>query len=1066
MLSKSCILVFLCLAATCSSLAQALQNLEFPVLQHPAPGYYLVAQNSTDSIALIDHSGKNVLRAPANFPVNLLSTDTTITYFDEAAGGFVRRNSQLTIIDTLKISGGYEVDFHEGHVLSNGNYVILGSETRIMNLSSVVPGGNTQARVIGAVFQERTFGGSTLFTWKSLDHIPVTDATESVDLTQPTIDYIHVNSVVRDTDGNFLVSCRHTDEVVKVSRTTGNLLWRMGGEKSKANQFTFIDDDNDGFTGFSHQHDVSRTASGRIVMFDNGNLKPDVPTPKSRVVEYEVNEAAKTAKRTWEFRPTPDVYSVTLGSVQELSNGNFLIGFGSGNATVIGQEVSRDGTVQAEIRSAIGMTTYRLRKALFGMAGSERVVTAAGTITFTNGVSNTYVSTVLSRVNAPTSIIVEHHSYAAHNISFVGNAPCVPLAMRWVVRASEIEDFAGSMRFNIGSLGIKVPALMSLYHRPTEGEGDFALVATTYEAAATTLVVNVFREGEFLVAYPMCYDPVPSAPANDALNVSNNVALRWTLAVQTGGYDVEIYKGLDVTGVPVRSFRTSRIDTALLLPEPSTQYTWRVRALRPAPNGIGVWSSPFTFRTRLAAPVAIAPSSLPDSIAIQQHAEFTWTRVKDAVQYRVHIVPLGTSIPALDTVVTDTTLVVVGVLPWNETMTWMVRGEIDTNAGDWSNALFVVTPPEPPRLFVPIAEAQNVDPESTSLWSTSDGATFYHIRVYKGTDGGTVWFQDSVSSPEINLVGMASNALYFWQVRSIGRYGPGPWGASQWFRTRGSSVLGKTKTLSPVNGASADTLQTALAWTSVPEATSYHVQLTSKANFSNPDVEWLSLSATTVQCAALIAGKFYRWRVMALSDVGSGPWSDTATFSTLPGPNDALEPLTPVSGAVNVPDRGNVTFITDNRFAAYKVEFSFLPTFTNVTHTTVVPAGVASYNLAPRTQYWWHVIGFRDDGVPLDTGSSATFTTDTAGPTSVSVSLVIPGSVGLVGTTLTLKGAVEGAEVQIRDIAGRQVYQRTLVTQAFFSEDLAYLPTGVYVVLFRRADAQFEVYKFLITDSR
>ncbi len=1026
----------------------------------------MVAQNSTDSVALIDHAGKNVFRVSANYPVNLLSTDTTITYYDQAAGGFVRRNSQMTIIDTLKISGGYDVDFHEGHVLSNGNYVILGTETRIMNLSGVVTGGNTQARVIGAVFQERTFSGSTLFEWKSLDHIPVVDATEGVNLTQATIDYIHVNSVVRDNDGNFLVSCRHTDEVVKVSRTTGNVLWRMGGEKSKRNQFTFIDDDNDGFTGFSHQHDVSRTASGRIIMFDNGNLKPNLPNPNSRVVEYEVNETTKTAKRTWEYRPTPDIFALTLGSVQELSNGNILVGFGSGNGTVIGQEVSRNGTVQAEIMSPAGTTSYRVRKAVFAMAGAERVVTATGTVTFTNGANSTYVSTTLTRVDASTSIIAERHSYAPHNMSFGGNAPCVPMATRWVVRASAIDNLAGQMRFNIGSLGIKVPALIELHHRPAEGEGAFNKIATTYETATTTLVTNTFRAGEYLISYPMCYDPSPSIPTNNATNVSNNVSLRWTLAVQTGGYDVEIYKGSGVTGTPVRSFRTARLDTAILLPDPGTQYAWHVRAIRPAPNANGTWSAPFSFRTRLAAPRAIAPSSLPDSVAIQQNATFLWTRVKNATRYRVHIIPLGTSTPALDTLVTDTTFVVSKTLPWNETMMWTVRGEVDTSSGDWSNALFIVTPPEAPRLLVPALEAQNISPESASfIWSQSDGARLYHIRVYKDADGGAVWFQDSVSAAETNIVGMSSNTTYFWQVRSISRYGAGPWSPTQWFMTLGSSVLGVASILSPVDAVGIDTLQTTLAWTSVLEATSYHVQLTTKPSFTKPDFEWKSLSTTTVQCPPLVAGKIYRWRVMALSDLANGPWSDTASFSTLPGPDDALEPLTPITGSLNVPVRGTVTFITDNRFAAYKVEFSFLPTFTNVTHTTVVPAGVASYNLAPRTQYWWHAIGFRDDGVPLDTGSAASFTTDATVTTSAETPSENAAIIRLIGSTLLLEGSVEGADVQIMDIAGRNVYQRTLPTTTSVLEDLSHLPMGAYIVVMRFADSRVAVYPFILALS-
>ncbi|MDZ4746429.1 MAG: aryl-sulfate sulfotransferase [bacterium] len=1068
MAQKYLIASLLSIVALVAANAQVFQNMTFPTFVHPSPGYFLIAQNSPDSVALIDHSGKNVFAVQANFPINLLSTDSTITYFDVQAKGFVRRNAQMVAIDTLLVSGGFPTDFHEGHILSNGNYVVVGVDKRVMNMAALVPGGKSQANVFGAVIQERTFSGSTVFEWKSLDHIPVVDATEDTDLTQPTIDYIHVNSVFREANGDFLISCRHTDEIIKVSRLTGQVLWRMGGEKSKGNQFTFIDDETDGFTGFSHQHDVSRTANGNIILFDNGNLKPSPPNPSSRVAEYEVNETAKTAKLVWSYRPTPDVHAMTMGSVQELPNTNVLIGFGTGNGTVVALEVSRNGTVQAEMSCPAGNTSYRVRKALFGMAGIERVVTAPGTVSFNQGSNATNITAVLSRVDVPTSIIVERHRYAPHDMSF-DLTPCTISPVRWVIRQSPRETVRGSIRFNITSLDIKVPSLLKMYHRSVEGADAFVEVASMYDAASTSMVANTFLVGEYMIAYPMCFDPLPSIPANAATNVSNNVVLRWTAAVQTGGYDVEIYKGPTAVGVPVRSFHTARLDTSLLLPEPGSQYTWRVRAVRPAPNTQGQWSNTFSFRTRIGTATALWPSSLPDSVAIAQQSTFRWTKVKSAQYYRVRIVPLGTSVPALDTLVVDTAFTVRGNLPWNKTMQWFVRGEVnDTTYGDWSNTLFIVTPPCPPRLLLPASEQQFVNPESVMCtWAPIDGAKMYNIRVYKGVAGGYVWFEDSVTSTESEIIDMNSVTKYYWQVRTIGRYGAGPWSATQWFMTRGSAVLTAATLLAPVNKNDIDTLQATLAWASVIEASYYHVQLSSKPTFSHPDVEWTSLYQTTVLCPPLLTGKVYRWRVMALSDVASSPWSDTASFTTLPGPGNALEPLTPISGSTNVPVRGTVSYITDKRFNEYHVEYALVPLFTTAEQMAAVTGGFAPYSLLPEQQYWWRVIGFKN-GVPTDTGSTATFTTgkgDTV--TSVSFEERATGiSVRLVGTTLVMEGAVQGASVRVMDIAGRAIHQNTLTADAHASEDLPPLASGVYIAVIRTVDSRVTVYSFVISSTR
>ena len=39
-----------------------------------------------------------------------------------------------------------------------------------------------------------------------------------------------------ETDGNIILSCRNTSEVIKISRVTGEIIWRLQG---KHNQFTF-----------------------------------------------------------------------------------------------------------------------------------------------------------------------------------------------------------------------------------------------------------------------------------------------------------------------------------------------------------------------------------------------------------------------------------------------------------------------------------------------------------------------------------------------------------------------------------------------------------------------------------------------------------------------------------------------------------------------------------------------------------------------------------------------------------------------------------------------------------
>ena len=156
-----------------------------------------------------------------------------------------------------------------------------------------------------------------MFEWRSWDHIDLTDSNQ--DLTTQVIDLIHGNAVGLDFDGNLLISSRHLDEVTKINRQTGDIIWRWGG---KRNQFTFVGDNR----RFSHQHDIRLLPNGHYTLYDNGNgLTPEY----SRALEYVLDQTHKTATLVWEYRNTPDVFAWGMGNVQRLPNGNTMIGWGA-----------------------------------------------------------------------------------------------------------------------------------------------------------------------------------------------------------------------------------------------------------------------------------------------------------------------------------------------------------------------------------------------------------------------------------------------------------------------------------------------------------------------------------------------------------------------------------------------------------------------------------------------------------------------------------------------------------------------------------------------------------------
>ena len=99
-----------------------------------------------------------------------------------------------------------------------------------------------------------------------------------------------------------------------------------GSWAARNNQFTFTNVDISTTLPFSFQHDVRRIANGNLTFFDNrNNLTPLY----SRGVEYQVNEDLKTVTQVWEFQSNvPDTYSMAMGNLQRLADGNSVIGWG------------------------------------------------------------------------------------------------------------------------------------------------------------------------------------------------------------------------------------------------------------------------------------------------------------------------------------------------------------------------------------------------------------------------------------------------------------------------------------------------------------------------------------------------------------------------------------------------------------------------------------------------------------------------------------------------------------------------------------------------------------------
>ncbi len=324
----------------------------------PAPGKLLVSNlvfntqiPNTPYLIILKNDGTPVFSR--QMTGNIFNFDRQpngmFTYYNIARSKYFGMDSAYNVVDSFYTGNGYETDLHELRVLPNGHAMLMSYDRLIVDMSVLVQGGNPMAVVTGLILQEIDENKNVVFQWRSWDHIPITDATHE-NMLAGQIDYIHGNALELDNDGNWLLSSRHLEEITKINRSNGNIIWRLGG---KWNAFTFINDP----IKFSYQHGIRRLPNGHIILFDNGNYH----SPQfSRAVEYILDEVNHQVTLFWEYRNTPVIYGYAMGIAQRLQNGNTLISWGATNPSLT--EVKPDGTKSLQVTFSSGVFTYRAFK--------------------------------------------------------------------------------------------------------------------------------------------------------------------------------------------------------------------------------------------------------------------------------------------------------------------------------------------------------------------------------------------------------------------------------------------------------------------------------------------------------------------------------------------------------------------------------------------------------------------------------------------------------------------------------------------------------------------------------
>ncbi len=251
-------------------------------------------------------------------------------------GWYVIYDTSYRPIAEVRPGNGLVGDVHEFLLTSRDTALMTIYHRRHVDLRGI--GGPKDGLIWDGIVQEVDIPtGRVLFEWHGYPQIGIKESYSNPPKkqlgTKPfPYDYIHLNSIDEEPNGNLLISGRNTDAVYEVSRRTGKVLWRLGGKKSDFRLGRGV--------RFAWQHDARRLADGTISIFDNGAAPP--VEKFTRVLVLRLDQRSKRATLVRSYSHPKRLLSPFEGNAQFLPNGHVFVGWG---AWPYVSELDRNGRV-------------------------------------------------------------------------------------------------------------------------------------------------------------------------------------------------------------------------------------------------------------------------------------------------------------------------------------------------------------------------------------------------------------------------------------------------------------------------------------------------------------------------------------------------------------------------------------------------------------------------------------------------------------------------------------------------------------------------------------------------
>ena len=242
----------------------------------------------------------------------------TVTPTAFGVGRGVIANKSYEPIAEVTAGNGYPTDLHEFSLTRHGDAVFPIYSPILVHLPGT-PEGTLSPLMDSIVQQVDVKTGLVVWEWHAYGHVPLEESMATPALSA-SYDAFHINSIQVLPQGKLLVSMRNASALYKVDRSSGRIVWTLGGD--------FSDFELGPGARFYFQHDALMQPGRRVSLFDDQAGPPEY-APSSRGLVLKLRGKPRRATVEQVYHRQADTSAQSEGSVQTLPDGDVFVGWGA-----------------------------------------------------------------------------------------------------------------------------------------------------------------------------------------------------------------------------------------------------------------------------------------------------------------------------------------------------------------------------------------------------------------------------------------------------------------------------------------------------------------------------------------------------------------------------------------------------------------------------------------------------------------------------------------------------------------------------------------------------------------